>query len=121
MSLASLVRDMERQAAAPEVPEPLYRLAFKALFDGWTWTRSSRHAVRAADLYLAVRNAGVPGGQAVAATKAAVAALGGWFVVRGNLRHVRGVRLNHMGEVEAWRASRHLRKSWRSRRTEDTT
>lgn len=116
MSLAGIIAAVERQAVPHGIPAAQLAAAVKALREGWTWTGSRRHAVPSSVLYLAVRKSGCPPKQVVATTKAAVQQLGGWFVLRGNRRHVRGVRLNHMTDSEAWNASRALRPPWRVRK-----
>lgn len=116
MSLAGIIAALDRQAVPHGVQVEELLVAVRVLAAGWTWTGSKRHAVRATDLYLAVRQSGCAANQVVATTEAAVRQLGGWFVKRGNLRHVRGARLNHMTDAEAWLASRALRPSWRKRK-----
>lgn len=115
MSLSRVVEDVERRAAAPQVAAKHLAATKAALERGWTWTGSKRHAVPARELYRAAVAAMPGAGLAAvyAAVRSAVAQLGGWFVLRGNLRHVRGCRVNHMTDVEAWKASRTLRKPWR--------
>jgi hypothetical protein len=117
VSLSSIIAAVERQAVPHSIPPKQLAAAMLALSEGWAWTGSKRHAVRTADLYLAVRKTGCPAAQVVATTKVAVQQLGGWFVLRGNRRHVRGARLNHMTDAEAWNASRALRPPWRIRKT----
>lgn len=116
MSLAGIIAAVERQAVPHGIPPKQLAAAMLVLSEGWTWTGSKRHAVPTSDLYLAVRKSGCPPKEVVNTTRVAVQQLGGWFVLRGNRRHVRGVRLNHMTDAEAWTASRALRPPWRHRK-----
>lgn len=118
MSLADLVKEVQREAGTVDgVSEAQLTLVLVRLEKGWAWTGSKRHAVPARELYHAAMEVIPEAGLATvySAVRAAVAKLGGWFVLRGNLRHVRGCRVNHMTDVEAWKASRGLRKPWRRR------
>lgn len=83
-----------------------------ALGAAFVWTGSRRHAVPATELYAAVRALqAMPPSAVFAATRAAVAILGGWPVLRGNRRHVRGVKPKGLTDIVAWRYAQALRLS----------